>query len=280
MSSNLAAADGRRWTLMAVHAHPDDEASSTGGALARYSAEGVRTVVVTCTDGELGNAPDGAEPGDPGHDEELVKQHRRAELDRSCELLGVSELELLGYHDSGMMGWPQNDAPHAFWNTPVPDAAARLAALIDRYRPDVVLTYDENGFYGHPDHIQANRITVAAVEQTGIPQKLYYPVIPKSAMAGFAEVLRSAGVEPPREASDALDFGTPDELIAAYIDCAAYAETKYRALEAHGSQTDNSFFLGLGMDLFKEVFSIEAYVRAHDTTGNPTPEDDLFAGIR
>jgi LmbE family N-acetylglucosaminyl deacetylase len=269
-----------RLTLMAVHAHPDDEASSTGGILAKYGAEGVRTVLVTCTNGELGNAPDGTEPGQPGHDEELVTAHRRAELEKSTELLGVSDVELLGYHDSGMMGWPQNDDPGAFWQTPVEEAAGRLASLIEAYQPDVVVTYDENGFYGHPDHIQANRITVAAVAATGIAKKLYYPVIPKSAMEGFGEALRSAGVEPPREASDALDFGTPDDLIAAYIDCSAFAETKFRALEAHSSQTDNTFFLGLGFDLFKQIFSVEAFVRAHDTTGHPTPEDDLFAGLR
>ncbi|MFZ0171193.1 MAG: PIG-L family deacetylase [Acidimicrobiales bacterium] len=269
-----------RLTLMAVHAHPDDEASSTGGILAKYVDEGVQTVLVTCTNGELGNAPDGSVPGDPGHDEELVKAHRRGELDESRRLLGISDLELLGYHDSGMMGWPQNDEPGVFWQTPVAEAAGRLATLMEKYQPDVVVTYDENGFYGHPDHIQAHRITVAAVASTGIPKKLYYPVIPLSAMEGFVSVLRGAGVEPPQEASDAVDFGTPDELIAAYIDCAAFAETKFRALEAHASQTDNSFFLDLGLDLFKQVFSIEAYVRAHDTTGHPTPEDDLFAGLR
>jgi len=269
-----------RLTLMAVHAHPDDEASSTGGALAKYASEGIRTVLVTCTNGELGDGPDGSKPGDPAHDEQLVVAHRRAELEKSCSLLAVSDLELLGYHDSGMMGWPQNDAPNAFWNTPVDEAAARLGTLFEKYRPDVVATYDANGFYGHPDHIQAHRITVAAVEATGIPRKLYFPVIPKSAMGAFAETLRSAGVDPPQEAEDALDIGTPDELIAAYIDCTAFAETKFHALEAHSSQTDNTFFLQLGLELFTKIFAVEAYVRAHDTTGAPTPEDDLFAGLR
>jgi LmbE family N-acetylglucosaminyl deacetylase len=269
-----------RLTLMAVHAHPDDEASSTGGILAKYAAEGIRTVLVTCTNGELGDAPDGAKPGDPRHDEQLVTAHRRRELDKSCSLLAVSDLELLGYHDSGMMGWSQNDAPNAFWNTPVEEAAGRLAALMEAYQPDVVATYDANGFYGHPDHIQAHRITVAATESTGIPKKLYFPVIPKSAMGTFAEALRSAGVEPPQEATDATDFGTADELIAAYIDCTAFAETKFQALAAHASQTDNTFFLNLGIELFTKIFAVESFVRAHDTTGAPTPEDDLFAGLR
>ena len=109
----------RPLTLMAVHAHPDDEAIGTGGILARYSAEGVRTVLVTCTNGELGDAPGGIKPGEPGHDEAVVVPLRRQELEASCEVLGVSHLELLGYHDSGMEGWPQNDAPDSFWRTPV-----------------------------------------------------------------------------------------------------------------------------------------------------------------
>jgi len=167
-------------------------------------------------------------------------------------LLAVSDLELLGYHDSGMMGWPQNDAPNAFWNTPVDEAAARLGTLFEKYRPDVVATYDANGFYGHPDHIQAHRITVAAVEADRDPAQALLPVIPKSAMGAFAETLRSAGVDPPQEAEDALDIGTPDELIAAYIDCTAFAETKFHALEAHSSQTDNTFFLQLGLELFHQ----------------------------
>ena len=170
----------RPLTLMAVHAHPDDEAIGTGGILARYSAEGVRTVLVTCTNGELGDAPGGVKPGEPGHDEAVVVPLRRQELEASCEILGVDHLELLGYHDSGMEGWPQNDAPDSFWRTPVADAASRLAALMRAFEPQVVVTYDENGFYGHPDHIQANRVTRAAIEECGIPAKLYYTALARS----------------------------------------------------------------------------------------------------
>ena len=153
----------RPLTLMAVHAHPDDEAIGTGGILARYAAEGVRTVLVTCTNGELGDAPGGLKPGEPGHDERAVVELRRRELEASCEVLGVAHLEMLGYHDSGMEGWPQNESPGSFWRTPVEEPAQRLAELMDRYEPQVVVTYDENGFYGHPDHIQANRVTHAAL---------------------------------------------------------------------------------------------------------------------
>src|SRR5580704_4895881 len=154
----------RPLTLMAVHAHPDDEALGTGGILARYADEGVRVVLVTCTNGELGDAPGGIKPEDPAHDENVVVPLRRAELEASCDVLGVSHLELLGYHDSGMEGWPQNEAPDAFWNTPVEVAAHKLADLMRIYQPQVVVTYDETGFYGHPDHIQAFRVSPAATE--------------------------------------------------------------------------------------------------------------------
>src|ERR1700678_3662579 len=115
----------RPLTLMAVHAHPDDEALGTGGILALYADEGVRTVLVTCTNGELGDAPGGNKPGEPGHDEKTVVPLRIGELEKSCRVLGVSHLELLGYHDSGMDGWPQNDAPGSFWRTPGEEPAGR-----------------------------------------------------------------------------------------------------------------------------------------------------------
>src|SRR5262245_47084968 len=123
-------------TLMAVHAHPDDEAISTGGILARYADEGVRTVLVTCTNGEVGDQMGGITPGSADHDTAAVVRTRKAELEESCGILGVGHLELLGYHDSGMMGWPQNQAPAAFWNTSVDVAADRLAELYRTYQPD------------------------------------------------------------------------------------------------------------------------------------------------
>ena len=218
----------RPLTLMAVHAHPDDEAISTGGILARYSAEGVRTVLVTCTNGELGDAPGGIKPGEPGHDEAVVVPLRRKELEASCDVLGVTNLELLGYHDSGMEGWPQNDAPDSFWQTPVAVAGSRLAALMRTFEPQVVVTYDENGFYGHPDHIQANRVTHAAIAECGIPAKLYYTAIARSRLHGFRDVMAEAGVELPEEVQENPDFGTPDELITTTVDCSALHRAEVR----------------------------------------------------
>jgi LmbE family N-acetylglucosaminyl deacetylase len=263
---------------MAVHAHPDDEASSTGGILAKYSAEGVRTVLVTCTNGELGDSPSGGKPGDDGHDESAVVQLRRRELEDSCRILGVKHLEVLGYHDSGMMGWPNNDAPGSFWGMAVDEAARPLAGLMQRYQPQVVVTYDDFGFYGHPDHIQAHRITLAALDMTGLPAKLYCPTVRRSALPLFAERMERAGLEPP--SFDDERFGVPDEDVAASIDCREHATAKLEALAAHASQKDNIFFLRLPLPDFTEMFGREEFIRLRDPTDSPVPEDDLFTGLR
>jgi LmbE family N-acetylglucosaminyl deacetylase len=280
----------RRLTLMAVHAHPDDEATGTGGVLAKYAADGVRTVLVTCTDGGCGDGPGGVKPGEPGHDPAAVAAVRRTELEASCAALGVADLEMLGYADSGMMGWSTNDAPGSFWQTPVDVAAVRLADLMRRYEPDVVVTYDPNGFYGHPDHIQAHRITMAAVESLrgeGIPAKVYWSAVAASEMATFEQRLRDAGVEfpapdpddPPAE-EDEFPPGTPDEDITTVIDATAFADAKFDALAAHASQGENIFFLRMGREAFATMMGTESFVRVADRTGAPTPEDDLFAGLR
>lgn len=270
---------------MAVHAHPDDESISTGGILARYAAEGVRTVLVTCTDGSCGDGPDGSKPGDPGHDRAAVVELRRQELERSCDVLGISHLERLDYADSGMMGWPQNDEPGSFWTVPVADAAHRLAELFRRYEPQVVITYDEQGFYGHPDHIQAHRITVAADRLTGIPAKLYYTAVPRSRMQEFGKRLQELGIELPRdeggeEQAPREEWGTPDEEVTTVVDVVGYSDRKYDSLHCHESQSDNIFFLQMGRDVFREMMGFEAFVRVMDRTGAPVPEDDLFAGLR
>ena len=264
-------------TLMAVHAHPDDEASTTGGILARYASEGVRTVVVTCTNGELGDAAGGAKPGETGHDEAVVAASRRRELEESCRILGVQHLERLGYRDSGMIGWPSNDAPGAFAALPVESAAAPLAELMELYRPDVVVTYDDYGFYGHPDHIQAHRITVAALELTSLGARLYFPTFRRSLLPAFLERMIQAGLEPPE--FDEERFGSPDELIAATIDCRDQAMTKLAAVRAHASQGDTLFFLRFPVADFVEMFGIEEFGCAGGVPTRP-PQDDLFTGLR
>lgn len=268
-------------TIVLVHAHPDDEASSTGGTIARYASAGIRMVLVTCTEGELGDSPTGIAPDHDDHDTAEVVAHRRSELDESCRILGVARLVRLGYHDSGMMGWPQNDAPHSFWQTPVAEAAARLAEILDEEQPSAVITYDENGFYGHPDHIQANRITVAAMELTTASPELYYATIPRSAFDRLGDILRDAGVDVPDtpDGEDQPEMGTPDNQIGAEIDVAAFATTKRAALSAHASQTASSFFLQLPEELFAEVFSSEWFVRVSDPYAADGVATDLLDGV-
>ncbi|MHB1776893.1 MAG: PIG-L family deacetylase [Acidimicrobiales bacterium] len=266
-------------TLMAVHAHPDDEVLFTGGALARYGAEGVRTVVVTCTGGELGYGRDGVAGRTAAADQAEVAAARRRELEASCRLLGVHELALLGYRDSGMAGWPSNRAAGAFAAAPLEEAAARLAELLERHRPQVVVTYGADGFYGHPDHVQAHRATVAALDRTGVADKTYFVAVPRSHLATAAELAAAADLTLPDWLASPA-FGTDDRLVTTTLDCRSVAGVKFDALAAHATQLDNAFLLALGPDLFAEALGIEWYVRGADRSGAPVPEDDLFAGLR
>jgi LmbE family N-acetylglucosaminyl deacetylase len=271
-------------TLMAVHAHPDDESSSTGGILARYSAEGIRTVVVTCTNGEYGDAPGGIKPGADGHDPDDVARIRRDELERACATLGVTHLEMLGYSDSGMSDWEYKDHAHVFCNVPIEESTERLSKLYELYRPDVVVTYDEQGGYNHPDHVQASRIAFAALEATGIPRKAYLIARRRRDWAGLRELLEAQGVELPP-----LPEPTPERLrmmeeaearITTDVDVSGFVEQKRDALVTHASQIAESWFGKLPAEAYRTIFGTETFIRAHDTTGVAVPEDDLFAGLR
>jgi len=266
-------------TLMAVHAHPDDEVLSTGGVLAAAAAEGIRTVLVTCTNGEQGDGPGGIKPGAPGHDEAQVRALRLEELKESVALLGISDVELLGYRDSGMVGWAANERPEAFANVPLDQAADRLAALMERYRPDVVVTYDENGGYGHPDHIKAHLITVAAIDRSGVPAKFYHTAISRSRVAELFDYLSATGADI-GDFELPEDFGTPDEIITTVVDVSAQVDRKHKALEAHASQGENIFMLRLPDEGRQRAFGEEAFVRQFSKVPTPEHEDDLFAGLR
>ena len=231
-------------TLMAVHAHPDDESSSTGGILARYSDDGVQTVVVTCTNGELGDAPGGIKPGEEGHDEAEVARIRRGELERACETLGVAHLEMLGYHDSGMVDWKYKDQPDVFCNVAVDDAAERLSRLFERYRPDVIVTYDELGGYDHPDHVHASRVTMAALAQTGIPRKAYLTAFRRSTFAKFRAVLEEQGADlsqfPQPDPERVRMMDAVEARITTAVDISGFVERKRTALATHASQMQES----------------------------------------
>jgi LmbE family N-acetylglucosaminyl deacetylase len=271
-------------TLMAVHAHPDDEASSTGGVLARYSAQGIRTVVVTCTNGEFGDAPGQVKPGDDGHDEHAVAQLRLSELRESCKILGVSHLELLGYHDSGMPEWDFRNRPDAFCNVPKELVAARITALIERYRPQVVISYDDMGAYQHPDHVHAARSAAAAVASSGMPAKFYQTAMRRSDWGKVMTALREAGEEVPDwdEITPEMreQMAKDEQRITSTIDIHDVLQLKRDALLAHASQIADSWFSKIPPDIAAQVFGRESFIRVIDRTGAPVPETDLFAGLR
>lgn len=270
-------------TLMAVHAHPDDEASG-GGILAAYADQGIRTIVVTCTNGQFGDAPGGIKPGQPGHDPEAVARLRLAELEESVRILKVSDLEMLGYHDSGMPDWEYKDRPDAFWNVPLAEVADRISSLITKYRPQVLVTYDDEGAYQHPDHVHASRAAQAAATATGIPAKVYLSAMRGSAWRKIWEALRAAGAEVPEWEEDeertrrALES---EERITTTIDIRQVLERKREALFAHGTQVNgDSWFGKIPPDVLEDAFGYEYFIRVADTTGAPLPEDDLFTGLR
>jgi LmbE family N-acetylglucosaminyl deacetylase len=265
-------------TLMAVHAHPDDEVLGTGGVFARYAEEGARTVLVTCTNGEQGDGAGGAKPGEAGHDPAEVAATRLAELGKSVSYLGISDVELLGYRDSGMVGWEANSDAGVFSNVPLAEPAERIAALMRKYQPQVVVTYDEDGNYGHPDHIQAHRAAVAAAEATGIPAKFYYSAVPKSAFSRLRAALEASGGDI-EQFDIPEDFGTPDELITTDVDVSAYVERKLEALAAHASQTDSFLFRRLPDDVVALALAHEFFTLRSAASGLAR-ENDLFAGLR
>ena len=280
-----------RLTMMAVHAHPDDEAIGTGGVLASYADQGVRTVLVTCTGGEVGEIadPNLATP-------ENLAAIRERELMAACEILNVGQLHLLGYRDSGMAGTADNDHPDSFHQADLEEAAGRLVTLVRRERPQVLITYDDNGFYGHPDHIKANQVAVAAFEAAADPSrypeagppwqplKLYYTAIPRSAILTFTKLMREAGIESPLEESVEgvePEFGTPDELVTTYVEVFTQIERKRRALMAHATQMGaETFFMKIPEPIFNIIFGIETFQLVKSLVPVPEQEDDLFAGLR
>jgi LmbE family N-acetylglucosaminyl deacetylase len=269
-------------TLMAVHAHPDDEASG-GGILAAYADQGIRVVVVTCTNGEFGDAPGGIKPGQEGHDEQEVARLRLAELRESTTILKVSAVETLGYHDSGMEDWEYRSRPDAFCNIPLDEVAGRIGDLMNKYQPQVLVTYDDQGAYQHPDHVQASRAAQAAADKTGIPAKVYLSTMRGSTFRKIWEALREAGEEVPNFESDPereRRGRESEERVTTTVDIRPVLDRKRQALFAHGSQITDSWFSKISPELTEAAFGYEYFIRTTDTTGTPVPEEDLFAGLR
>ncbi|HEX9476012.1 MAG TPA: PIG-L family deacetylase [Candidatus Dormibacteraeota bacterium] len=264
-------------TLLLVHAHPDDEAISTGGVMMKARADGHRVLLVTATRGEVGEIHN--------MDEKATRPHlgevRTRELEEAARILGVNRSVFLGYRDSGMVGTADNENPESFHQAPLDEAAGRLEAILREERPEVVVTYAEDGTYGHPDHIKAHEVTNAALdllEKEGWrPRKLYYTVIPRSAMKAFAESLPE---EARRDNIGSRIQGTPDELITTKVDVGEYVDRKRAAFGAHVSQNDpNSWFASIAEEIYRLAFGTEYFQLARGKPGSELPEGDLFAGI-
>jgi N-acetyl-1-D-myo-inositol-2-amino-2-deoxy-alpha-D-glucopyranoside deacetylase len=267
-------------SLLLVHAHPDDESIGTGATMARYAAEGARVTLVTCTLGELGEII----PPDLRHlfpDE--LGQHRIVELDRACAALGVKDHRFLGgegkYRDSGMMGLPDNGDPRSFWQASVEEAAHDLLPVIEEVQPDAVVSYDANGFYGHPDHIQAHRVTRRALELAGRDVRLYATAMPRSVLARAVELpadswfVRNTG----------LSVSVPDDQVTAEVDGSAYLAAKREAMRAHETQiTVDGDYFALSDDVGQRILAAEYYTQLTGPRETPAAGHryvgDLFGG--
>jgi N-acetyl-1-D-myo-inositol-2-amino-2-deoxy-alpha-D-glucopyranoside deacetylase len=285
--------------MLLVHAHPDDETIGTGATMARYAAAGDGVTLVTCTLGEEGEilVPELthlASDRDGG-----LGEYRIGELTAAMGALGVSDHRFLGgagrWRDSGMVGTPSTDNPDCFWQADLDQAVGELVKVIREVRPQVVISYDANGGYGHPDHIQAHRVTVGAFEAAGDPQrypeagdpwtptKLYQTALPRSLLVVAFEALKELGEEAPFGVTspDDMNMGVPDDQITTVIDARDHLPAKVQAMRAYPTQiaVDGHFF-ALSNDVGQGAFGVEHYT----LVSGPGPaageqESDLFAGI-
>lgn len=270
-------------TLLLVHAHPDDESILTGGVIALAHRDGHRVVLVTATQGENGDrlGVDGTEDG-PASGTPLGELRRR-ELDAACTILGVDRLELLGYRGSPLDGTTEALHPQLFRTTPISDVAQRLAAVLHDERPDVVVTYGADGTYGHPDHVMAHDVTVAAVDilvnDGWTPRKLYLHAVPRSLVDTVVESSQAAGIELPE--SVARTAGTPDDDITTVVDVSAVLDRKLAASVEHRSQMRAELPLAtMAAGVFEKAFGIECFVLARGDAGEQRPETSLFSGLQ
>jgi mycothiol S-conjugate amidase len=282
--------------LMTVHAHPDDESSKGAATMAKYVADGHEVMVVTCTGGERGDILNPAMER-PDVAENMI-EYRRAEMARAAEILGVQH-RWLGFIDSGL---PQGDPPPplpdgCFALVPLEESVPVLVAVMREFKPHVVITYDENGGYPHPDHIRCHEISVPAFEAAGDPDlypdagepwtplKLYYSHgFSRARMVAMHEALLARGIESPYTEwleKWAAERGDITHRVTTRIECGEYFEVRDAALMAHATQIDpKSRWFAVPLDVQREVWPYEEYELARSLVDTTLPEDDLFSGIR
>jgi N-acetyl-1-D-myo-inositol-2-amino-2-deoxy-alpha-D-glucopyranoside deacetylase len=285
-------------SLLLVHAHPDDETINNGATMAKYASQGVRVTLVTCTRGEEGEVlvPELADLASSKNDN--LGKHREGELANAMVALGVKDFRFLGapdriFRDSGMMGTEPNNRADVFWQAGLDDAASYLVKIIREVKPQVLITYDEMGGYGHPDHIQAHRVAMRAAELANDPKfgsgevwnisRIYWNTMPKSVIQDGIDKMKEIGSSFfGAESADDLPFAKPDELVTTLIDGTAFIDAKMAAMAAHPTQIElDGPFFALSNNLGNQVWGHEYYTLVKgekslnlDSNGR---EVDLFA---
>lgn len=257
-------------TIMFVHAHPDDEGTLTAGSMIRAAEQGDTVVVVFGTHGEHGEIPDDLEPG------ETVAQRRMKEAGRAAEVAGIARVHWLGYSDSGMAGWEQNNSAEAFVQADLDEAAERLTGLIDQESPDVLVGYDWHGNYGHPDHIRVHQVVRRAAELATVRPRLFEATMNRDLMRRNFEAAVAAGLEgaqdfdPDAPMTDGNPLGTPEAELNLQVDVSGQLERRRQMMACHVSQvTDVGGMLALPSEAFAAMFSREHFIEVEGS--NPRP---------
>ena len=281
--------------LLLVHAHPDDETINNGVTMAKYAKDGAQVTLVTCTRGEEGEVLVAELSDLASNKDDKLGQHREIELKDAMAHLGISDFRFLGapnkkWRDSGMMGTPQNDRKDVFWQSDLEEAANELVKIILEIKPQVLITYDEFGGYGHPDHIKAHRVAMRAAEIAEINgwkiKKIYWNTMPRSVIQMGIEKMKEIGSDFfGAESADDLPFAKPDELVTSVVHASEYVPQKLAAMKAHATQiaVDGPFF-ALSNNLGLSVWGDEYYTIVKGEKAAPFDENgrelDLFAGIK
>lgn len=280
------------YRALLVHAHPDDETINNGATMAMYAALGAQVTLVTCTRGEEGEVLVPELAHFAAHDTDQLGDHRVLELADAMKALGITDHRFLGddkikFRDSGMMGTEPNNRPECFWQADLDSAANLLIKIIHEVKPHILITYDEIGGYGHPDHIQAHKVAMRAAELATEWRisKIYWNATPKSVLANGIAAMKEVGSSFfGAESVDDLPFAKADELVTAAVDANEYVDAKMAAMKAHATQIElDGPFFALSNQLGLQVWGHEYYSLvkgdAHEPFNSDGRETDLFAGI-
>ncbi len=280
--------------LLLVHAHPDDETINNGITMAKYVSEGAQVTLVTCTRGEEGEVLVPALANLASTADDKLGEHRVVELKNAMAALGVSDFRFLGepnkkWRDSGMMGTPPNERTDVFWQADLDEAANYLVKIILEIKPQVMITYDEIGGYGHPDHIKAHLVAMRAAELASKAgwsiSKIYWNTMPRSVIQNGIDKMKEVGSDFfGAESADDLPFAKPDELVTSLVSAPEFVDKKMAAMKAHETQisVDGPFF-ALSNNLGLSVWGDEYYTLVQGERSEPFDKDgrelDLFSGV-